>query len=195
MKKDIALKLKIEAEKVAGRFSMKDREGNVSGEDFSLKSCYTLSEYTAFVRFNKTTTKDAVALFFYDNGYWNYFFPTDNHIFGFRCFEIIRVTGQTWGVVNDILDIENFRTKVKESLINKPGMKFSGHMFMTNDTAAIRYEDEHGNKELTFFYYIHKGMSKGWRYFTPNESHINGFRLFELEKFSVEKENYDKNFI
>jgi len=194
MKKEIAIKLKAEAEKVAERFSMKNREGNVNGEDFSLKSCYALSEYTAFVRFNKTTTKDAVALFFYDNGCWNYFFPTDNHIFGFRCFEIIKITGQDFGVVDEILDIDNFRQKVKANLQSKPGMKIANYMFMTNDTASIRYEDSEGNKELVFFYYIHKGMSKGWRCFTPNESHINGFRLFELEKFNVEKENYDKNF-
>jgi hypothetical protein len=195
MQKRIAKKLDTQVQKVAERFSRKDRVGNVNGEDFSVKSCYALSDYTAFVRFNKTTTKDAIALFFYDKDYWQYFFPTDNHIFGFRCFEVIKITGQTHGVVGGILDIDNFREKVKESLGKKPNMKFSGHMFMTNDTAAIRYEDESGNEELTFFYYIHKGMSKGWRYFTPNESHINGFRLFELEKFSVEKENYDKNFI
>lgn len=194
MKKELALKLKIEAEKVAGRFSRKDREGNVNGEDFTLKGCYALSEYTAFVRFNKTTTKDAVALFFYDNGRWDYFFPTDNHIFGFRCFEVIKITGQTWNIIESVLDVSNLRIKVKESLSTKPNMKLSGHIFMTNDTAAIKCEDDLGNKEIVFFYYIHRGASKGWRYFTPNESHLNGFRLFELEKFNVEKENYDKNF-
>jgi len=194
MNKQIALKLKTEAEKVAERFSKKDREGNVNGEDFKIKECYALSEYTAFVRFNKTTTKDAVALFFYDNGRWNYFFPTDNHIFGFRCFEIIKITGQTCNVVESILDVSNLRLKVKESLNARPNMKLNGHIFMTNDTVAIRYEDELGVGETAFFYYIHKGASQGWRYFIPNESHLNGFRLFEFEKFNVEKENYDKNF-
>lgn len=195
MQSKIAKKLYEKVKKVAERFSRKDREGNVNGEDFSVKNITALSEYTAFVRFNKTTTKDAIALFFYDKDYWQYFFPTDNHIFGFRCFEVIKITGQSTNVVDSVLDVENLREKVRESIQSKPWMKCKENIFMTNDTAAIRYEDEQGNKELTFFYYIHKGMSKGWRYFTPNESHINGFRLFELEKFSVEKENYDKNFL
>ena len=195
MQKSIANKLDAQVKKVAERFSRKDREGNVSGEDFSVKTITALSEYAAFVRFNKTTTKDAVALFFYDKDYWQYFFPTDNHIFGFRCFEVIKITGQSINVIESVLDVENLREKVREVLQNKPHMRCKNNIFMTNDTAAIRFEDANGNTELMFFYYIHKGMSKGWRYFTPNESHLNGFRLFELEKFSVEKENYDKNFI
>lgn len=195
MQKSIAIKLDNQIQVVADRFSRKDREGNVNGEDFTIKSRYALSDHTAFVRFNKTTTKDALALFFYDEGYWKYFFPTDSHIFGFRCFEVIKITGQTWNVTDTVLDIDNFREKVTESIGKKSGFKFSEHVFMTNDTAAIRYTNEQGKKETAFFYYIHKGMSKGWRYFFPTDSHINGFRLFELEKFNVEKENYEKNFI
>jgi len=194
MQKKIAIELDKQVQVVADRFSRKDREGNVNGEDFMIKSRYALSDQTAFVRFNKTTTKDALALFFYDE-YWKYFFPTDSHIFGFRCFEVIKITGQTWNVVDTVLDIDNFREKVTQSIGSKPGYKFSEHIFMTNDTAAIRYKNDAGEKKTAFFYYIHKGMSKGWRYFFPTDSHINGFRLFELEKFNVEKENYDKNFI
>jgi len=66
---------------------------------------------------------------------------------------------------------------------------------MTNDTAAIRYKNEEGKREIAFFYYIHKGMSQGWKCFFPTDIRINGFRLFELEKFNVEKENFELNFI
>ena len=193
MQKNLAIKLDKRIQKVAENFSKKNRVGNVSGEDFTIKSRYALSDHAAFVRFNKTSTKDALALFFFDE-YWKYFFPTDSHIFGFRCFEVVMITGQTWNIVDAVLDIDNFREVVTES-ISDTGLKFSEHVFMTNDTAAIRYTDANGNKKVAFFYYIHKGMSQGWRYFFPTDSHINGFRLFELEKFNVEKENYDKNFI
>ena len=69
MQKSIAIELDKRVQKVAENFSKKDRVGNVNGEDFTIKSRYALSDHAAFVRFNKTTTKDALALFFYDDGY------------------------------------------------------------------------------------------------------------------------------
>jgi len=88
MQKSIAIELDKRIQKVAENFSKKNRVGNVNGEDFTIKSRYALSDQAAFVRFNKTTTKDALALFFYDENYWKYFFPTDSHINGFRLFEL-----------------------------------------------------------------------------------------------------------
>lgn len=106
MNKQIAKELKEFVSTVAHRFSRKDREGNVNGEDFSVDSVIPTSDHTAVVRFKKSTGKIGLAL----------------------------------------------------------------------------------------FYYIPRGMSKGWKYFFPTDSHINGFRAFELEKYQVEKENYKHNF-
>lgn len=106
MNKQIAKELKQSAEIVADRFSNKQREGNVNGEDFSIDRIIPTSDHTAVVRFRKNT----------------------------------------------------------------------------------------GKIGLAFFYYIPRGFSRGWKYFFPTDSHINGFRAFELEKYQVEKENYEHNF-
>jgi hypothetical protein len=195
MQKSIAKKLDNQVQKVAERFSRKDREGNVNGEDFSVKSCYAMSDHTALVRFNKTTTKDALALFFYDEEYWKYFFPTDKHITGFRYFEHINISRQTWNITSECSDEENLNLEIQNAIKKFQALEHVNTMFMTSDTAAVRFTDKDGGAYLGFFYYINKGMSKGWRYFFPSESHLNGFRLFEFEKFNVEKENYSKNFI
>jgi len=63
MQKKLATDLDKRIQKVAENFSKKNRVGNVNGEDFTIKSRYALSDHSAFVRFNKTSTKDALALF------------------------------------------------------------------------------------------------------------------------------------
>ena len=195
MQKSIAKKLDRQVQIVADRFSRKDREGNVNGEEFKLKSCYALSDHAALVRFNKTTTKDALALFLYDEDYWKYFFPTDKHIAGFRYFEHIKISRQTWNIASECSDLENLNLEIKNIEKKYSALELVNTMYMTSDTVAVRFKDANEGSYLSFFYYINKGMSKGWRWFFPTESHLNGFRLFEFEKFNVEKENYDKNFI
>jgi len=37
-------------------------------------------------------------------------------------------------------------------------------------------------------------MSKGWKYFFPTDSHLNGFQAFLYYKLDAEKKNYNKNF-
>jgi hypothetical protein len=47
---------------------------------------------------------------------------------------------------------------------------------------------------IAFFYYIPNGISKGWKYFFPTDSHIAGMKALEIIKFEVERKNYQFNF-
>ena len=40
-----------------------------------------------------------------------------------------------------------------------------------------------------------KGMSKGWKYFFPTDSHVVGMMAAHYYKLEVERHNYGKNFI
>jgi len=195
MQKKIAKDLIIKARQVGVNFSRKDREGNVNGEEFALKTCYALSDHTALVTYNKTTTKDALAFFFYVDGYWEYFFPTDKHMAGFRYFENIKINHTSWNIVPTCSDVDNLNSQIQKVIVKYPTLNFDSSVYMTSDTAVVRFKNKENNIYLGFFYYINKGRSKGWRWFFPSESHLNGFMIFQLEKFNVEKENYDKNFI
>ncbi len=80
-------------------------------------------------------------------------------------------------------------------------MNLSGESFAVDEinatsehTAVVIFKKNTGKTALAFFYYIPNGASKGWRYFFPTDSHINGFRAFEYYKFLIEKDNYKFNF-
>ena len=64
----------------------------------------------------------------------------------------------------------------------------------SDHTAVVRFKKNTGKVGLAFCYYINRGMSKGWKYFFPTDSHINGFHAFLYYKLEVERENFDKNF-
>lgn len=80
---------------------------------------------------------------------------------------------------------------------NKTGETFEvEEVIPTSDhTAVIRFKKNTGKIGLAFCYYINKGVSKGWKYFFPTDSHINGFQSFLYYKLEVERNNYKKNFI
>ena len=42
--------------------------------------------------------------------------------------------------------------------------------------------------------YIYVGMSKGWKYFVPTDSHILGMTNFSYYKMQVENDNFKHNF-
>lgn len=90
MRKDIALKLKAEAERVAREFSNPFRDRNPGGEIFELEGIQALSEFTAAVIFKKNTDKRAVAFFYYVKDQWRYFFPSDSHILGMESFPEVK---------------------------------------------------------------------------------------------------------
>jgi hypothetical protein len=98
MRKDIALRLREEAERVAREFSKPMRErGN--GEIFEVDEILALSEFTAAVVFKKDSGKKAVCFFYVIKGsQWRYFFPTDSHLIGMEAFPEIKKR----------IEIENF---------------------------------------------------------------------------------------
>lgn len=65
----------------------------------------------------------------------------------------------------------------------------------SDQTAVVKFRKQPTNKlGIAFFYYIQNGMSKGWKYFFPTDSHINGMRGLEIIKFEIERENFIHNF-
>lgn len=65
----------------------------------------------------------------------------------------------------------------------------------SDHSASVIFTKSSGKRGIAFFYYIPNGMSKGWKYFFPTDSHITGMRAFELYKLQVEEFNFDKNFL
>ena len=87
-----------------------------------------------------------------------------------------------------------FSRKDREGNFNKEDFRVELIIPTSDHTAVVRFKKNTGKIGLGFFYYIPRGMSQGWKYFFPTDSHINGFKAFELEKYQVEKENYKHNF-
>jgi hypothetical protein len=93
MNKKIALKLKAKADEIAEKFSHVDRSRNYNKESFRVHSIIPASEKTAFVLFRKykkesDSGKIGMAFLYYikgvEDGYWQYFFPTESHIHGMQ---------------------------------------------------------------------------------------------------------------
>ena len=87
MNKAIAHKLNEKAGEIAEKFSNTDREYNHSNERFEVEEIIPGSEKTAYVIFKKEPSKKYGMAFLYylkgpDDGYWQYFFPTESHIYG-----------------------------------------------------------------------------------------------------------------
>ena len=64
----------------------------------------------------------------------------------------------------------------------------------SDHTACVNFVKTGGKLAVAFFYYINKGRSKGWKYFCPTDSHVNGFQAFLYYKLEAERKNYSKNF-
>jgi len=64
----------------------------------------------------------------------------------------------------------------------------------SDHTAVINFKKSSGKIGVAFCYYIPNGMSKGWRYFFPTDSHVNGFQAFLFYKLEAERKNYKHNF-
>ena len=98
--------------------------------------------------------------------------------------------------LSEFVDIvaSRFSRKDREGNYNKEDFGVDSIIPTSDHTAVVRFKKNTGKIGLGFFYYIPRGMSKGWKYFFPTDSHINGFRAFELEKYQIEKENYKHNF-
>ena len=89
MKKEIAIKLREKAEEISRQYSNPEREFNPNHETFTVARIQPLSEMVACVTFLKSSGKKSLALFYYlnsSNGYWQYFFPTESHLYGLQKF-------------------------------------------------------------------------------------------------------------
>jgi|TARA_R100001460_G_scaffold70511_1_gene111163 hypothetical protein len=87
-----------------------------------------------------------------------------------------------------------FSRKDREGNFNKESFSIKEVIPTSDFTATVIFEKNTGKLAAFFFYYINKGMSKGWKYFVPTDSHIAGMRGFEYYKMQVERSNYKKNF-
>ena len=102
MTKDRVQKLNIKAKEIAEMFSNPNRQFNFNKETFTVEFIQPLSEMVAAIYFKKTSGKIALAIAFWKNnkgGHWDYFFPTDSHVLGFRKIERLleRVEAKNYG--------------------------------------------------------------------------------------------------
>lgn len=89
---------------------------------------------------------------------------------------------------------QRFSRKDRPGNFNQESFAVDQIIPTSDHTAVVRFKKNTGKIGLAFFYYIARGKSEGWKYFFPTDSHINGFRAFELEKYQIEKENFKFNF-
>tara|TARA_R100000742_G_C4279180_1_gene103144 strand:- start:1314 stop:1718 length:405 start_codon:yes stop_codon:yes gene_type:complete len=65
----------------------------------------------------------------------------------------------------------------------------------SDQTAIVFFKKNTAKLGMGFFYYIARGVSQGWKYFFPTDSHIVGMMASHYYKLEVERKNYGKNFI
>ena len=89
---------------------------------------------------------------------------------------------------------QRFSRTDREGNVSKESFKVDEVIPTSDHTAVINFKKSSGKIGVAFCYYIAKGMSKGWKYFFPTDSHLNGFQAFLYYKLEAERRNYDKNF-
>lgn len=82
MNKKVAFELSAKAAEVAEKFSNLNRNRNFNNETFKVSRIVPLGEILAYVIFQKSNLKKALAVFYYIEGmkYWQYFFPKEGHL-------------------------------------------------------------------------------------------------------------------
>ena len=65
---------------------------------------------------------------------------------------------------------------------------------MSDHTATVIMKKNTGKLAAFFFYYINAGISSGWKYFVPTDSHVLGLINFNYYKTQTERYNYKHNF-
>lgn len=86
-----------------------------------------------------------------------------------------------------------YSRKEREGNFNKETFSIYKVIPTSEDTASLIMQKNTGKRALIFCYYINRGMSKGWKYFIPTDSHFVGMRASEIHKMQVEEFNYEKN--
>ncbi len=94
--------------------------------------------------------------------------------------------------------VENIKNrysiKDREGNFTQETFKLKEAIPTSDHTATVIFEKDSGKLACFFFYYINRGISKGWKYFVPTDSHITGMRAFEYYKLNTERHNYKHNF-
>jgi hypothetical protein len=99
--------------------------------------------------------------------------------------------------LKEMVEIVSKRFSHKDRAMNFNAETFEvQEIIPTSDhTAIVKFIKQPTQKlGIAFFYYIPNGMSKGWKYFFPTDSHIAGMRALEYIKFEIERNNYKHNF-
>jgi len=100
MNKNIAKELNDFSKTIAKRFSLKNREGNISNETFKVEEIIPTSDHTAVINFKKSSGKIGVAFCYYitkgKSQGWKYFFPTDSHLNGFQAFLFYKLEAERY---------------------------------------------------------------------------------------------------
>jgi hypothetical protein len=86
-----------------------------------------------------------------------------------------------------------FSRKDREGNYNNEDFKVQEIIPMSDHTAVINFIKTSGKIGVVFCYYIARGQSKGWKYFFPTDSHINGFHSFLYYKLEAERKNFKYN--
>tara|TARA_R100000808_G_C2152407_1_gene161824 strand:+ start:993 stop:1376 length:384 start_codon:yes stop_codon:yes gene_type:complete len=90
---------------------------------------------------------------------------------------------------------KRFSYKEREGNVNNETFIVDEVIPTSDHTAVINFRKDSGKIGVAFCYYIAKGKSKGWKYFFPTDSHLNGFQAFLYYKLDAERKNYNKNFL
>lgn len=89
---------------------------------------------------------------------------------------------------------QRFSNHNREGNYNNETFEVDEIISMSDHTATVIFKKDTGKLAAAFFYYLSRGRSKGWQYFFPTDSHINGLSSFHFFKLEVERKNYEKNF-
>ena len=90
---------------------------------------------------------------------------------------------------------KRFSYKNREGNVSNESFVVEEVVPTSDHTAIINFKKSSGKIGVAFCYYITKGQSKGWKYFFPTDSHINGFQAFLYYKLDAERKNYKHNFL
>jgi hypothetical protein len=89
---------------------------------------------------------------------------------------------------------ERFSNFNRAGNVNNESFSVDEVIPISDDSAVVNFKKSSGKLAVAFCYYIHKGRSKGWKYFFPTDSHVHGFYSFQYYKLEAERFNYKHNF-
>ena len=88
---------------------------------------------------------------------------------------------------------ERFSRTDREGNVSQESFTVQEVIPTSDHTAVINFKKNTGKIGVAFCYYINRGRSKGWKYFFPTDSHVNGMQAFHFYKLQAERTNYSKN--